>query len=165
MNEVLYFLNFTIFKIFCDVRCTNEPIDLWWMNGELRILNNVLVTNWVSRFVAYGRENFENNRILMYDGCFWFHWIVNAKERVQERKLLRDSHVHFHETQSVHKLGWEIGWTHSLLSLAFTTQWNQKHSSYVSIRLLAKFHLAALARRADYMRCLKLMTSWVMFWS
>ena len=99
MREVLYFLNFTIFKTFCDARCRNKPIDLWWMNGELRVLNKV------SRFVAHDRENFKNNnRILTYDGCFWFHRVANAKERTQEHKLLRDSHVHCHETQSVHKV-------------------------------------------------------------
>ena len=157
MNEVLYFLNFTIFKTFCNVRCTNEPIDLWWMNGKLRILNNVLVTNWMSRFVAYGRENFKNNRILTYDGCFWFHRVANAKERAQERKSARSSETHmFTATKRNQYINLEIGWTHSLLSLAFAT---------LSIRLLAKFHLAALLRRGDYMRCLKLLTSWVMFWS
>ena len=137
MNEALYFLNFNIFKTFCNVRCTNELIDLWWMNGELRILNNVLVANWVSRFVAYDKENFKNNRILMYDGCFWFHWVANAKERAQERKLLRDSHVHCHETQSVHKLGWEIGWTHSLLSLVESH--NQQY--WYSLLMLGGYHL------------------------
>ena len=78
---------------------------------------------------------------------------------VRECKLLRDSHVHSHEMQSVHKLEWETGWTHSLLSLAFATRCNQKHRSYVSIRLFLKFHLAALLRRPDYMRSLKLLTS------
>ena len=57
---------------------------------------------------------------------------------MRERKLLRDSHVHSHETQSVHKIGWETGWAHSLLSLAFAARWNQKHPSYVSIRLFFK---------------------------
>ena len=57
---------------------------------------------------------------------------------MRERKLPRDSHVYNHEMQSVHKLGWETGWAHSLLSLAFATQWNQKHPSYVSIRLFFK---------------------------
>ena len=107
------------------------------MNGELRILNNVLVANWVSRFVAYDKENFKNNRILTYDGCFWFHWVANAKERAQERKLLRDSHVHCHETQSVHKLGWEIGWTHSLLSLVESH--NQQY--WYSLLMLGGYHL------------------------
>ena len=48
---------------------------------------------------------------------------------MRERKLPRDSHVYNHEMQSVHKLGWETGCAHSLLSLAFATQWNQKHPS------------------------------------
>ena len=78
---------------------------------------------------------------------------------VKEPKLLRDSHVHSHERQSVHKLGWGIGWAHSLLSLAFATRWNRKHPSYVNIRLFLKFHLAdpALLQRADYiyMKCFK----------
>ena len=33
-----YGLNVINFKSFCDVRCTNELIDLWWMNGELWLL-------------------------------------------------------------------------------------------------------------------------------
>ena len=57
---------------------------------------------------------------------------------MRERKLPRDSPVYNHEMQSVHKLGWETGWAHSLLSLAFATRWNQKHPSYVSIRLFFK---------------------------
>ena len=64
--------------------------------------------------------------------------MLRRADYVRERKLLRDSHVHSHETQSVHKLGWETGWAHSLLSLALATQWNQKHPLYVSIRLLFK---------------------------
>ena len=55
--------------------------------------------------------------------------MLRRADYVRERKLLRDSHVHSHETQSVHKLGWETGWAHSLLSLAFATRWNQKHPS------------------------------------
>ena len=61
--------------------------------------------------------------------------MLSRADYVRERKLLRDSHVHSHETQSAHKLGWETGWAHSQLSLAFATRWNQKHPSYVSIRL------------------------------
>ena len=83
---------------------------------------------------------------------------------VIECNVLRDSHVHSQKIQTLHKLGSRIGWAHSLLSLAFTTWWNQKHPSYISIQLLMKFHPAALLWRADYMRCLKLLTSWVRFW-
>ena len=64
--------------------------------------------------------------------------MLRTADCVRERKHLRDSHVHSHGTQSVHKLGWETGWAHSLLSLAFATQWNQKHPPYVSIRLFLK---------------------------
>ena len=85
--------------------------------------------------------------------------MLRRADYVRERKLLRDSHVHSHETQSVQKLGWETGWAHSLLSLTFATRWNQKHPSYVGIWLFLKLHLATLLRRADYMRCLKLLTS------
>ena len=45
-------LNIVIFKIFCDVRCANELIDLWSLNGELWLLYDVFVTNSVSRFLA-----------------------------------------------------------------------------------------------------------------
>ena len=31
-------LNIANFETFCDVRCTNELVDLWWMNGELWVL-------------------------------------------------------------------------------------------------------------------------------
>ena len=64
--------------------------------------------------------------------------MLRRADYVRERKLLRDSHVHSHETQSVHKIGWETGWAHSLLSLAFAARWNQKHPSYVSIWLFFK---------------------------
>ena len=49
--------------------------------------------------------------------------------------------------------------SYSLHSLAFATRWNQKHPSYISIWLFLKFHVAVLLQRADYMRCLKLLTS------
>ena len=80
--------------------------------------------------------------------------MLRRADYVRERKLLKDSHVHSHETQSVDKLGWRIGWAHSLLSLPFATRRNQKHPSYVSIRLFLKFRLAALLQRADFIRCL-----------
>ena len=64
--------------------------------------------------------------------------MLRRADYMRERKLLRDSHVHSHETQSVHKLVWETGWAHSLLSLAFASRLNQKHPSYVSIRLFFK---------------------------
>ena len=85
--------------------------------------------------------------------------ILRRADYVREHKLLRDAHVHSHETQSVHKTGRETGWAHSLLSLAFVTRWNQKHPSYGSIQLFLKFHLATLLQRGDYMRCLKLLAS------
>ena len=48
--------------------------------------------------------------------------MLRRVDYVRKCKLLRDSpHVHSHETQSIHKLGWETAWAHSLLSLAFTT--------------------------------------------
>ena len=122
--------------------------------------------NWNGFVIEKTNHIFFNKRILTYDGCFWFHELrmLRRAHYVRKRKLLRDSHLHSHETQSVHKLGSETGWAHSLLSLAFATRWNQKHPSYVNIRLSLKFHLAALLPTADYMRCLKLLTSWVMFW-
>ena len=64
--------------------------------------------------------------------------MLRRADYVRERNLLRDSHVHSHETHSVHKLGWETGWAHSLLFLAFATRLNQKHPSYISIRLFFK---------------------------
>ena len=77
-----------------------------------------------------------------------------------ERQSASSSETHmFTATKRNQYINLEIGWTYSLLPLTFATRWNQKHSSYVSIRLLAKFHRAALLRRADYMRCLKLLTS------
>ena len=76
----------------------------------------------------------------MYDWCFDSIELrmLSRAEYVRERNLLKDSHVNSHETQSVHKLGWETGWADSCF---------------------LKFHLAALLRRADYIRCLKLLTS------
>ena len=55
--------------------------------------------------------------------------MLRRADYVRQRKLLRYSHVHSHETQSVHRLGWGMGWAHSLFSLAFATRWNQKHPS------------------------------------
>ena len=92
--------------------------------------------------------------------CFWFHQVANAMEsKLCERLTCSQPQ----NSQYIHKLGWETGWGHSLLSLAFATRWNQKHPSYICICFL-KFHLTGLLRKADYMRCLKLLTSWVMFW-
>ena len=64
-------LNIVNFKSFCDVRCANELIDLWWMNGELWLLYYVFVTNSVSRFVAnlrIGRisSNLKKKRVFSY---------------------------------------------------------------------------------------------------
>ena len=61
-------LNIVIFKTFSDVRCTNELIDLWWMNGELWLLYYLFVKNRVSRFVTnlrIGRESWENYLVIL----------------------------------------------------------------------------------------------------
>ena len=89
--------------------------------------------------------------------------MLRRADYARERKFLKASHVHSYKMEAVHNLGWGIGWAHSLLSLKFVTGWYQKHLSYVSSKLFLKFHLAALLRRVDYMRCLKLLTSSVMF--
>ena len=80
--------------------------------------------------------------------------MLRRADYVRQRKHLRDSHVRSHETQSVHKFEREIG--RALLSIHNSME--SKHSSYVNIRVFLKFHLATLLRRADYMRCLKLLT-------
>ena len=46
------FQTIAIFKTFCDVRCTNELIDLWWMNRNFRILYSVYEIENVPRFIA-----------------------------------------------------------------------------------------------------------------
>lgn len=48
---VLEFLNSDIFKTFCVVRCTNELIELWWKNGDFRLLYCVFFTSSVWRYV------------------------------------------------------------------------------------------------------------------
>ena len=50
--EVLWFLNIAIFKSFCDVSFTNELIDLWWLNKNLRILYSVYEIKNVPRFIG-----------------------------------------------------------------------------------------------------------------
>ena len=63
--------------------------------------------------------------------------MLRRAEYMRERDILRESHVHSYETQSVRvgSIEWGAGWADSLLSLAFATRWNPKHPSYVSIRL------------------------------
>ena len=88
---------------------------------------------------------------------------IHVFDSIKLRMLWRANYVRLtcsqpQNSQYIHKLGWETGWAHSLLSLAFATRWNQKHPSYICICFL-KFHLTALLWKADYMRCLKLLTS------
>ena len=51
--------------------------------------------------------------------------------------------------------------SHSLLSLAFATPWNQKHPSYVSIRLFLKFHVRGFLMIAIKFVCIKILAVWL----
>ena len=51
--------------------------------------------------------------------------------------------------------------SHSLLSLAFATPWNQKHPSYVSIRLFLKFHVRGFLMIAIMFVCIKILAVWL----
>ena len=61
--------------------------------------------------------------------------MLRRADYMREHNILGESHVYSYRTLSVFHIGWVNGWTDSMLSLAFATRWNQKHSSHVSTRL------------------------------
>ena len=105
----------------------------------------------------------------MYDGCFWFHGVENAKEsRLCVRPVTSPV---FHPILCGLRF-MAVMWTcecmrslytlsHSLFSLAFATRWNQKHPSYVSIWLFLKFHVRVFLMIAVMFVCIKILAIWL----
>ena len=156
------------------LKCKEDP-RLWKWSPNMLCITFFIFSFLRSHYVSYYQKTeivitgtlillkiFKNNQIHMV-GVFDSIKLWERRD-VIECNVLRDSYFHSQKVQTLYKLWSRMGWAHSLLSLAFTTWWNQNYPSYISIQLLMKFHLATLLWRADYMICLKLLTSRIRFW-
>ena len=106
------------------------------------------------------RNDLQNNRILIMKGALDSIKLqmLRRADYLRERNVLRESHVHSYETQSVRENGWELGGRYSAL-LSILNSMESKTSFINKYSVVLQFHLTTLLRRVDYMRCSKLLTS------